>query len=506
MLADQAAELAAEDLECLATAAYLTGRDHDFHKALERAHHAFVERQERARAARAGFWLGLTLMLRGEMGQATGWLSRARRLVEGEECVEHGYLQLPLAEQQLARGEGDAAFATASAAAALGERFADADLIACARHLQGRIVMRQGRVEAGLALLDEAMLAVVADELSPIVTGLVYCSVIAACSQVAAMGRAREWTAALGKWCAQQPDMVAFTNPCLVHRAEVLQLSGAWPDAMREACRACERFSRGEEEKPPAAALYRQGEIHRLRGEFAQAEAAYRDAARLGCEPQPGLALLRMAQGRHEAACAALRRVLDTVSDPLRRACLLPAQVEILLAANELEAARGACAELEALARKFATEALQAMAGAARGALELAAGEARAALGPLRRAFDLWRELEAPYEAARVRTLLATACRALGDEEAAALELEEARRTFERLGAAAPRAAPPATLTVRELEVLRLVAAGKTNKRIARELRLSERTIDRHVSNILTKLDVPSRAAATAWAYERKLL
>jgi DNA-binding CsgD family transcriptional regulator len=346
-------------------------------------------------------------------------------------------------------------------------------------------------------------------------TGLMYCSVIEACREVHALGRAREWTFALSRWCEQQPGMVAFTGACLVHRAEIMRLQGAWPEALAEAGRACERSQRAAR-KPPGAALYQQAEIYRLRGDYANADAAYREASELGFDPQPGLALLRLAQGRTDAASAAIRRVLMATTDRLQRARLLPAGVEIMLAAGDRTASSAACEELHALAGTFETDALRAWAVQSHGALALAGGDARAALDPLRRAFTLWERLEAPYEGARVRVLIAQACRALGDAEAATLELAAARSVFTRLGAEpdltrldAPVAiSAPARgrLTARELEVLRLIAAGHTNKSIASELCLSERTIDRHVSNILGKLDVPSRAAATARAYEHELL
>jgi DNA-binding CsgD family transcriptional regulator len=318
------------------------------------------------------------------------------------------------------------------------------------------------------------------------------------------------------RWCEQQPEMVAFTGTCLVNRAEIMQFRGAWPDAMAEVRRACERPSEGAQPTPPAAAFYRRAEIHRLRGEFAAAEEAYRDANQSGCEPQPGLALLRMAQGRTETASAAIRRVLGAATDRLDRARLLPAHIEIMLAAGDIREARSACRDLDEIAKKFGSDVLRAMAAQAHGAVDLADGAARAALGPLRRSLELWQQVEAPYESARVRVLMGLACRSLGDDEAGELEFGAARAVFERLGAAPELArldslAKRATstqrqrLTARELQVLRLIAAGKTNKAIAAELFLSERTIDRHVTNILTKLDVPSRAAATAYAYERKI-
>jgi DNA-binding NarL/FixJ family response regulator len=360
------------------------------------------------------------------------------------------------------------------------------------------------------------MLAVVTGELSPIMTGLVYCSVIDACREIHAVGRAREWTDALARWCERQPQMVAFTGTCLVHRAEILQLEGAWTDAMAEATRACERRPGKANREPPAAAFYRRAELHRLRGDVAAADEAYRTASRLGLEPQPGLALLRLAEGRTGAASAAIRRILRATSDPLERARLLPAHVEIALAAGDLDEARSACRALDELAATFRTDVLQAIAAEARGALALAEGDAQGATGALRRALELWRQVEAPYEEARARVLMALACRSLGDEEGSELELGAAASAFERLGAApdlarvgglrGPRRHDGHRLTRRELQVLRLVAAGKTNKAIAAQLQLSDRTVDRHVSNIFRKLNVPSRAAATARAYDRHLL
>lgn len=515
-LAGQACPLSGEDLELLGTSAYLIGRDLESERIFERAHHAFEGAGERVRAARAAFWLGLSVLFRGEIGPATGWLSRARRLLDSRDCVEQGYLLLPAAEQGLADGDVEGAHGAANRAAAIGDRFGDADLMACARHLQGRALIKQGQIKSGLALLDEAMLAVTAGELSPIMTGLIYCSVIEACHEVYALSRAREWTSALSRWCGQQPDMVAFTGTCLVRRAEILQVHGAWPDAMTEACRACER-SQGANRNPPGTAFYQQAEIHRLRGEFAAAEEAYRSASRLGCEPQPGLALLRLAQGRTDAACAAIRRVVNATTDRLQRTKLLPAYVDVMLATGDVQQARSACRELAEVAEIIDAETLCAMAAHSRGAVELAEGDARAALGSLRRAFEAWQQVQAPYAAACVRTRMGLACRSLGDEETARLEFGAARATFQQLGAAPDLARldtfesrPVSThrqhLTSRELQVLRLVAAGKTNKAIATELSLSERTIDRHVGNILTKLDVPSRAAAAAHAYRDKLL
>jgi ATP/maltotriose-dependent transcriptional regulator MalT len=517
--ADEQAPLGVEDLELLARSAYLIGRDEDFLKTLDRAHDAYRKAGETTRAARSAFWLGLTLLFKGETGRGTGWLAAARRLIEREkaDCVERGYLLLPTAEQLLGADDYDTAYDTAADAVKIGDRFDDADLVSCARHVQGRALMGQGQVEQGLALLDEAMIAVTAGALSPLMTGLIYCSVIDACQQVYALARAWEWTSALAQWCDAQPQMIAFTGTCLVHRAEIMQLHGAWPEAIDEARRACERTSLGIEQQPPAAAFYQQAEVHRLRGEFTAADEAYRSASQRGYDPQPGLALLRMTQGNTDAAAAAIRRVASATTDQLQRTRLLPAYVEIMLSVGDIEDARGASRELANIAEGFDTGVLRAMAAHAQGAVELAEGDVQAALGSLRRAFEAWRHIEAPYEAARVRVLVGMACRAFGDDEGAGLELNAARAVFERLGAtpdlaridALTKGVPsghPHGLTPRELQVLRLVAAGKTNKTIAAELFLSEKTVDRHVSNIFNKLDVPSRAAATAYAYEHKLI
>jgi DNA-binding CsgD family transcriptional regulator len=520
--ADQASPLGAEDLELLATSAYMLGRDDDM-TGMERAYHIYLDAGEELRAARCAFWVGMHLFTRGEMGRGTGWLGRAQRLVEreGRECVEQGYMKLPLMFQQEAAGDYEAAAAIAAEAAEIGERFRDADLFSLAVQAQGISLIKHGRVEEGLGLLDEAMVAVTAGELSPIVSGLVYCGVIMGCQNAYELRRAQEWTVALTRWCKEQPDMVAFTGTCMVHRAEVMQLHGAWLDAIEEARRAGERsaqaMNRALNRASAAQADYRQGEIHRLRGEFAAAEEAYQDASRGGLEPQPGLALLRLAQGDSGAASAAIRRVLGETSELSKRVGLLPAYVEIMLAIGDIQEARSACRELGEISAGFQTGMLGAMAAQARGAVDLADGDVRAALVALRHARQVWQELEVPYEAARVRELLGLACRELGDDDTAALELEAARGDFANLGAAPDlarvdsltrRASPIDAhgLTPREHEVLRLIAAGKTNKVIAAELVLSERTVDRHVSNIFTKLGLSSRAAATAYAYEHRLV
>ena len=339
---------------------------------------------------------------------------------------------------------------------------------------------------------------------------------IEACREVYALDRAREWTAALGRWCEEQPEMVAFVGVCQVHRAEIMQLNGAWSDALGEAQRACERCL-GINRLAAAAGYYQQGEVHRLRGEFAAAETAFRNASQCGWDPQPGLALLWLAQGRTAAALAAIRRVLDETAAPSRRIGLLAAQVDIMLAAGDTAEARRACSELQEIAESFDSRVLGAMAAQATGAVELSDGNPLLAAGLLAACLAGLARAGCALSAARVRVLLGLCCRALGDAESAELELRAARTAFEALRAAPdlarleavarnPRVAPPHGLTRRELEVLRLVADGKSNKDIAGALCLSERTVERHLSNILRKLDVPSRAAATAHAYRHALV
>ncbi|MFL5308431.1 MAG: LuxR C-terminal-related transcriptional regulator [Polyangia bacterium] len=511
---DASAPLEPEDLERLAWTAEMAGELDAPGTALERLYEMRLARGESRLAARAALWLGLRARAMRESGRANGWLERAQRLLDGDavESAEQGLLLLPVAFRHHMAGELEACHDVAARAAAIGDRVGDADLSAFARNVQGRALIRQGRLERGMALLDESMLAAMAGRVSPVITGLVYCGVIASCQRIYAIERAREWTAALSDWCEGQDGLIRFRGPCLVHRAELLQIAGAWPEALDEARNACGIFRLSERDSL-AEAHYQQAEIHRLRGEFDLAEESYKAANVHGREPQPGLALMRLAQGRAEAAASAIRRVVAETQEPLVRATVLPAAVEIAVAVGDLEAARAACRSLDEIAAAFATEAIEALAAHSRARLHLADGDAQAALGPLRRALWVWQKIGAPYPMARVRVDLARACQALGDGEGARLEREIARSVFDELGAAPDAAAlgaaaakAPHGLTQRELQVLRLVATGKTNKAIARELFLSDKTIDRHLSNIFAKLNVDSRTAATAWVYEHHLV
>ena len=525
--ADERAPLAVADLEKLAWAGTLIGRDDVYVRLLERVYQAWLDEGEELRAARAAFWIALRLFTLAEPGRATGWIGRAQRLVEGKDCAEAGYLLLPVIRRHDLAGEYEQMAALARRVLEIGDRFREPDLSAFGRTLAGKSAVRQGQVDEGLALFDEAMLSATTGELSPIITGLIYCAVIASCHNVYALERAREWTRTLEAWLAAQSSMVPFTGTCAVHRVEILQLGGAWTEAIEAARTTAERLAgaeRGEPAEAAGEACYQQAEIHRLRGEHAAAEAAYRTAIQHGREAQPGLALLRLAQGRGADAASAIRRVVAATADRLSRVRYLPATVDILLATGDLEEARRAARDLEEVASRYRTDILGAMSGHAQAAIAVHEGKAQAAIDPLRRVLRVWQEAGAPYIVARVRLLLARACRDVGDHDRAAIEAELARGTFAQLGAApdiaaadtlfgapgdakAPGRTPrPHALSPRELEVLLLVATGKTNKAIARELHLSEKTIDRHVSNIFSKVNVASRAAATAYAYQQRLI
>ena len=518
--AAQEAPVGIEDLERLGEAAYLLGRVTDAVAIQERAHREALAGGDRCRAARHAFWLGLGHLDRGEPAQAGGWFGRAERVLDeaGDKCVERGYLVMASALQWAGEGDREAALAAYLEASAIAERFGDADLATLARLGQGEEKIALGDLRAGVALLDEVMVAVRADEVSSIVAGIVYCSVIETFQAIFDLRRAQEWTTALTRWCESQPDLVPYRGQCRLHRARLMQLRGDWRDADEEARLARESLARPSPGDPLIGeAFYRQAELHRLQGRLREAEAGYREASRHGRRPEAGLALLRLAQGEIRPALASIRRALSEAADRPTRSGLLEPAVEIAVAAGDVEGARRAADELRELAAGLGAPLLEAMAARAEGAVLLEAGEAETALGILRSAWSAWQALGAPYEAARVRVLIARACRALDDDDAAALELDAARRVFADLGATPDvgavdalartwSSATPGGLTARELEVLRLVASGRTNRAIASDLVLSEKTIARHVANIFTKLDLSSRAAATAYAYEKGLV
>lgn len=519
--------LSLDDLEQYGIAAHLTGEEAECREALARGYREALRLEAVTRAVRFAFFLGHSMIFTGEMGQANGWFARARSLLSerGADCVEWGYLLVPAGVEQIAAGDARAACSTFTEAQTIGERFADSSLRAMAGHGRGRSLIQLGLVGEGMAVLDEVMVAVAAGEVSPLLVGNIYCGVLEACQEVYDVRRAREWTAVFSRWCEGQPDLVPYRGPCLVHRVELMRLRGDWEDALEEARKACDWLSLPASPEGPADAFYQLGELCRLRGDFAGAEEAYRQASRLGRAPEPGIALLWLAGGRADAAANAVRRALDETAPegPLgewermlmdaRRAELLSAYVEIELARGDTASAQGAASELARAADALDALPLKALADRAAGAVLIAAGEPRAALAPLRRSWAAWKQIEAPYEAAKVRVLIAAACRALGDEESAAMEVDAARWAFERLGAAPDLArleastAGPAVngLTSREVEVLSLIAAGETNKGIAAALVISEHTVARHVQNMLQKLGFSSRASLAAFAVEQGL-
>ena len=510
--------LVVDDLERLAAAAYLTGRRRESSDAWTQAHQQCARIGEVARAARCAFWLAFALLNNGEVERGGGWVDRAQRLLDDRklECVEQGYIRYTAALRAMFTGDGEGAFERFNQAAAIGERYHEPQLLALARIGIGRCLIYQGEVAAGVALLDEAMVAVETQELSPIAVGDAYCTVIDGCVELFDIRRAQVWTTALGQWCDQQPELVLYRTECLVHRAEIMQFRGEWSEAITELEQFVLRLA-GPGDRMLSAIEYLRGELHRVRGELADAERAYRSAGALGRDTQPGMALLRLAQGRVAPADAAIRRAVAEADDPMTRARLLGPFVEIVIEAGDVAAAGAAAAELAELAELFDQPFLRSLAAHARGSVLVAEADAAAAIGELRRAWNGWRALDAPYEAARARLLLGVACEALGDDDGAALELDAARTVFAQLGATPDvarvdrllgnaRSLAAGALSARECEVLALVAVGRSNREISQQLVISEKTVASHISHILTKLGLPSRTAAAAYAYEHRLV
>lgn len=520
---DEAYELLASDptaedpawCEALAEACWWTGRLDECIAARERAYHLYDEAGDHRGAGRSAAWLFEHHCFRAQPSIGGGWLRRARRaLADDTECPEHG--QLLIRESQLAHGNGDLdlAMERAQAAVDLGRRLRDPVLEALGLDATGRILVDRGEPAQGLALLDEAMLFAVEGRLDPYTTGRVYCSLVSACEELGDLRRAAEWTDAVSAWAEQHPVSL-FPGLCRVKRADLLQWRGEWRAAEEEARRACDELA-GIHLPNAAAGFVQVGEIRRRIGDHVGAEAAFRRAEELNGQAWAGLALLRLAQGRTDAAAAIITRAVEEAgANKLARGKLLPVLVQVLVEKGDVEGAAAGAKDLAEVAALYESPVLLASAVMAEGRVQLARGDFGAACLALNEALRRWTELDVPYEVAATRALMGHACRRAGDEDGAEGAFSAAEAIFERLGAELDAEAArtsragaelPAGLTQREVEVLRLVAAGCTNRQIAADLHLSEKTVARHVSNIFTKIGVRSRAAATAWAFEHRLV
>lgn len=516
-LCEQAASgpLSIDGLDSLGTVAYLTGRESEAFDRWTEAHTACLETGDVTRAARLGIQLAMALGFKGDIGRSSGWVARVRQVLDQTaDCVEHGYLEHAAAMCRIFEdGDLPGARELFARAAKVAERFGDRELRTLANLGVGRCVIYLGDVAEGLSLLDAAMVSVEAHEVSPVVAGDAYCTVIDGCHELFDVRRCEAWSESFTRWCDAQPDLVLYRGHCLLHRAELLQLHGRWAEGVAFAREACERLAEPVNELVLGGAHYVEAELRRLRGEFVDAERGYQQAHQAGCDPHPGLSLLRLAQGRIDAAIAGVRRVLAESEDPIRRAKVLGPYAEIMLAAGDVGVASAAVHELAEIALAFGSPFLRAQAAQLTGATRLAQGDSTGALVSLRAALSGWTELDAPYEAARTRLVIAGACDSVGDGDGAAMERRAAQVILDRLAAESrshsaavtTRAAPPAGLSEREVEVLVLVAEGRTNRAIADALFISEKTVTSHLTHIFTKLGVASRAAATAFAYEHGL-
>ena len=508
LAARQEAPLDADDLAALSQAAWWLGLLDESLAAGEEAYKLYLDASNNRRAAYRAFDVAYGYFIKGNESVGSGWVGRAQRLLADEpDCPEQGYLLYFAVETSLDGGEET--MAKAREVQAFGRRHRDRNLVAAGIVAEGRVLIKLGRAQEGVALLDEGMLEASSLEMAPGWAGNIYCHLMAACYELGDIGRAAAWTQSTSDWCDAMAPAVLFKGICRVHRAQVMQVRGHWTQAQDEAERVCEDVAHIHV-GVVAEGHYQIGEIKRLRGDLEGAEQAYQDGHRLGRDPQPGLALLRLAQGRADAAAVLIRSALTGVGDRLARARLLVAQVEIAIALGDEATAAAAADELDEIASVYGSSGLQAAARRSRGAVLLAAGHPEEALSTLRTACTGWTELEAPYDCAKVRVLLAQAYRELGDIESSKRELATAQAAFESLGAARDateaagqdRAVLPNRLTEREAQVLGLVAAGRTNRQIADELFLSQKTVARHVSNIFTKIGVTTRTAAARFAFE----
>lgn len=513
--ARQHAALAVDDLLALGDAAWWLGHGDESIALTESAHQQLLDDDQPRRAAMQALTLGFELFLRGEVAQGSGWLSRARRLLaDTDEGPEHGYVLYVDAGAALETGDVGTALTLVGRLHDVARRHDDATLGALALAMEGTARIRDGALDDGMALLDEAMLPVVDGAVAPEWAGNIYCDMMAVCHELGDLRRMREWTDATERWCEGFDSAAMFAGICRMHRVQLLQVGGDWPRAHDEARRVCTELAEMNR-AVVAEGHYLLGDLQRLRGADADAEAAYRQAHELGRDPQPGLALLRLAQGRPDLAAASLATALGATDDPVARAPLCRAQLEVALATDDLATATAAADELEATATTYATDVLVAAAAEARGAVELAAGHPATALPRLRDACRQWQALDAPHDVARTRVLAGGACSAMGDHDAASLDWDAAAATFTALGASVDlrrlaelrgRGDPPGGLTPREAEVLATIATGRTNREAAALLYISEKTVARHLANVYLKLGLSTRTAAAAWAHEHGLV
>jgi ATP/maltotriose-dependent transcriptional regulator MalT len=507
--------LGADDTYAYANCAWWLGDLNPALATMQEAYRLYVDAGVQERAALVALDIGYTHLIRGEESHGTGWVQRAVRLLEDRpDTPEHAYLSYLDFEMAFGARQFDVALAAADAVAAAGVRFADVTLGALGILGRGRVLLSRGEVEPGLALLDEAMVAAVADDLDPSWAGNIYCHLMQACYEIADLRRAAEWTQATARWCEAMPGAGPFMGICRVHRAQLMHVQGAWDEAEAELERVASELADFDVEVV-AAALYHRGDLQRLRGDWEAAQDSYRAAHRLGRDPQPGMALYSLARGRAAAAAKAIGSALAAAGDDaIASAALLPAAVEILLAVGDTAAAATGVRRLESLAATYQTGGFRAEAAAARGRLETITGTPHEALAALREAARIWQQLGAPYEVARARCLMAEAYERLGDSDSARLEREAAADACARLGVRPPPATAkkrslPDGLTPREAEVLALAAGGRSNQEIADDLVLSVRTVERHLATVYRKIGSQgptARAAAVRYALREGLV
>jgi DNA-binding CsgD family transcriptional regulator len=518
--ANKKGDVKPQETEKLALGAYLIGKDVESFKIMEQAHQGYLNLEKKEQASRCAFWLGFMLMMAGERARGSGWMAKGERILNHEkvpDCSEKGLFLIPKALGALNSGNAAKAHELFEQAANIGEQFGDVDLIAIGRLGHGQALIDKGNVSQGLKLLDETMILVDTESLFPVANGIIYCAVIETCRKVWDLKRAHEWTSALTRWCEVQPDIVPFRGQCLIRRAEIIQFHGEWHKALKESKIACDLLTRPPGEPASGEAFYRQAELLRLLGNFEHAEYCYNEAAKWGRNPQPGLALLRLMQGHKNLAETSISNTLSETKDKKKRSELLPAVVSIMIAVDQTDKAVEATNELKRIANSFEAPYLYGISSFCQGIVCLSQNSAQVALKHLQSALKIWNSLHLPYESARTRVLKGLVYRKLNDIDSANVHFAAARWTFEQLKAKPDlerinqiliktKHHDTKGLTLRELQVLRRLASGKTNKKIAAELFISERTVDRHVSNIFNKLAVSSRVEATAFAIKNKIL